>query len=169
MLTVEAYITAQKEPFLSTFVHVNLVLKRLKKIVMPSITLFVASCTMCSTCGESWSLTGLLYVVSSQLLSQHLHVFYSCQTFIEPSFFTGNSYSFLFCFLPFPAHVFTVRSVNESHVMCCFVIVQLNSSCRQHTPVFSSPLRGTGHDPSNMVPLPLPTVLPSSHPLSLSK
>lgn len=70
---------------------------------------------------------------------------------------------------PFPAHTFTVRSVNESHVMCCFVIVQLNSSWRQHTPVFSSPLRRTGHNPSHVVPLPLPTVLPSSHSPCLSK
>lgn len=55
--------------------------------------------------------------------------------------------------IPFLAHVFTAHSVNESHVICCFVIVQLNSSWRQHTPVFSSPLRGTGHDPSHIVPL----------------
>lgn len=53
--------------------------------------------------------------------------------------------------------------------MSCFVLVQLNSSWRQHTPVFSSPLRGTGHDPFHIVPLPLPTVLPSSHSPSPSK
>lgn len=28
---------------------------------------------------------------------------------------------------PFPEHIFTVYSVKENHVMCCFVIVQLNS------------------------------------------
>lgn len=53
--------------------------------------------------------------------------------------------------------------------MCCFVIVLPNSSWRQHTPVFSSTLRGTGHDSSYIVPLPFPTMLPSSCSPSLSK
>lgn len=46
--------------------------------------------------------------------------------------------------------------------MRCFVIVQFNGSWRRHTPVFSSPLQGTGHDPSHIVPHYLPTALPSS-------
>lgn len=63
---------------------------------------------------------------------------------------------------PFLALDFIVCSVNEKDVMCFFVIVLLNSSRRQHTPVFSSLLQVTGHDPSPVVPLSFPTVLPSS-------
>lgn len=53
--------------------------------------------------------------------------------------------------------------MNERHAMCGFVIVQLNSSWRQHTPVFSSSLRRTGHDPSQMYLSPFSTALVSSH------
>lgn len=74
-----------------------------------------------------------------------------------PSFYTDSVFV-----NTFPALVFTACSVNQSHIMFCFLIVQLNSG-GQHTPVFSSPLQGTGHDPSRIVPLPLPTMLPSSH------
>lgn len=56
----------------------------------------------------------------------------------------------------FQKHVFTVCSGGESHVTRCFVIVQLKNSCTQCTPILSSPFRGTGHDPSDVAPLPLP-------------
>lgn len=112
-------------------------------------------CSTCWTCGESSITSGMLTTTGrglavagptltliSLMPNCHWTFLSQLQMLLLAHTFPGTCVYSTFC---------------ERHIMCCIVIVRLNSSWRQHTPVFSSPLRGTGHDPSHLVPLPLPT------------
>lgn len=86
-----------------------------------------------STCGEIQSLTGLPCLVTvdwtivwrrlanSQLLSQLWHLFCSCQTFVEPSFFTDNSKSVSFTYtFPGTCVYSTFCEWESRHVLFCY-------------------------------------------------
>lgn len=88
------------------------------------IFLKTAPCTMCLTCEYSWFDNDREGVSERSIVGPTLALI-----FVMPNLpFSQTILNQFLLHTPFLAHVFTVRSVNESHVMCCIVIVLLNSS-----------------------------------------